>query len=56
MNLPNILSLFRILLVPVLVAVLLTKFEGKEFVGLGVFLLASLTDFLDGFMARRSAR
>lgn len=52
-NLPNLLSLFRILLVPVLVAVLLTKFEGREFVGLGVFLLASLTDFLDGFLARR---
>lgn len=53
LNLPNLLSLFRILLVPVLVAVLLTKFEGKEFVGLGVFLLASFTDFLDGFIARR---
>ncbi len=52
-NLPNILSLVRILLVPLLVAVLLTKFEGKEFVGLGVFLVASLTDFLDGFIARR---
>ena len=52
-NLPNLLSMFRILLVPVLVAVLLTKFDGKEFVGLAVFLLASLTDFLDGFIARR---
>ncbi len=38
---------------PLLVVVLLTKFEGKEFVGLGVFLLAALTDFLDGFIARR---
>ena len=53
LNLPNILSLVRILLVPLLVAVLLTKFEGKEFVGLAVFLVASLTDFLDGFIARR---
>ena len=33
--------------------VLLTKFHGKEFVGLGVFLFAALTDFLDGFIARR---
>ncbi len=52
-NLPNLLSVIRILLVPLLVVVLLTKFDGKEFVGLAVFLLASLTDFLDGFIARR---
>ncbi len=53
LTLANTLTLFRILLVPLLVVVLLTKFEGKEMVGLGVFLLASLTDFLDGFLARR---
>lgn len=53
LNLPNILTLLRILLVPVLVAVLLTEFEGKEFVGLAVFLLAALTDLLDGIIARR---
>ena len=52
-NLPNVLTCLRILLVPILVAVLLTKFEGKELVGLGVFLIAALTDFLDGFIARR---
>ena len=38
-----------------MVAILLTKFEGKEFVGLAVFLIASLTDFLDGFIAREFA-
>ena len=52
-SLPNVLTLLRILLVPLLVVVLLTKFEGKDLVGLGVFLLASLTDFLDGYIARR---
>ena len=52
-NLPNILTTIRILLVPILVVVLLTKFDGKEFVGLGLFLLASLTDLLDGYLARR---
>ena len=52
-NVPNLLSTLRILLVPPLVVVLLTKFEGKEFVGLGLFLLAALMDFLDGFLARR---
>lgn len=54
-HLPNLLSLFRILLVPLLVVVLLTKFENKEFIGLALFLLAAATDFLDGFIARRHA-
>ena len=59
-NLPNVLSMSRILLVPLLMVVLLTKFEGRdivgldnEFIGLIVFLIAALTDFLDGFFARR---
>ncbi len=52
-NLPNILTSIRILLVPILVVALLTKFDGREFVGLGLFLLAALTDFLDGYFARR---
>ena len=53
LNLPNILTFLRILLVPILVVVLLTKFDGKELVGLAVFLVAAFTDFLDGFIARR---
>src|SRR5437660_8282912 len=52
-NLPNSLTLFRIFLVPFLVVVLLTKFSGSEFVGLGIFLVAAITDFFDGFFARR---
>lgn len=54
LNLPNLLSIFRILMVPLLVVVLLTKFPEKEFVGLGLFLVAAATDFLDGFLARRN--
>ena len=53
LNTPNRLSILRILLVPVLVAVLLTKGENWEYIGLAVFLLASLTDVLDGYIARR---
>src|SRR4029077_18359260 len=53
LNLPNLLSIFRILLVPALVVVLLTKFEGKEWWGLGLFLLAAVMDFFDGYLARR---
>src|SRR5687768_12255926 len=52
-NLPNALTLFRIFLVPVLVVVLLTRFDGREFVGLAIFLVAAITDFFDGWIARR---
>lgn len=52
-NVPNVLSMCRILLAPLLVVILLTKFEGKEVVGLAVFLIAAFTDFLDGYLARR---
>lgn len=52
-NLPNVLSCIRILLVPILVAALLTEFDGKEFVGLALFLVAAATDLLDGWVARR---
>jgi CDP-diacylglycerol---glycerol-3-phosphate 3-phosphatidyltransferase len=60
MNLPNSLTVVRIFLVPLLVVVLLTEFEGrhvfgvaKEVVGAGIFALASATDWLDGYLARR---
>jgi CDP-diacylglycerol--glycerol-3-phosphate 3-phosphatidyltransferase len=55
-NLPNLLTVGRILLVPILVTVLFTKVEGKEWLGLGLFLAAALTDFLDGWLARRWGR
>lgn len=55
LNTPNLLSLLRILLVPLLVVVLLTKFDNKEVIALAVFWLAALTDFLDGYIARRQA-
>jgi CDP-diacylglycerol--glycerol-3-phosphate 3-phosphatidyltransferase len=52
-NLPNALTLLRIFMVPFLVVVLLTKFTGREFVGLAIFLVAAVTDFFDGWLARR---
>jgi CDP-diacylglycerol--glycerol-3-phosphate 3-phosphatidyltransferase len=52
-NLPNSLTLFRIFLVPFLVVVLLTKFSGREYAGLAIFLVAAITDFFDGYIARR---
>ena len=60
MNLPNAITLGRIFLVPLLVVVLLTKFDGwqlfgvsKEILGALIFAIASLTDWLDGYVARR---
>jgi len=60
MNLPNALTISRIFLVPLLVVVLLTNFEGRnigglptELVGAAIFGLASITDWLDGYLARR---
>jgi CDP-diacylglycerol--glycerol-3-phosphate 3-phosphatidyltransferase len=52
-TLPNLLTVFRILLVPVLVAVLLQKVPGGDAVAAAVFALASLTDAVDGWLARR---
>ncbi|MEW6380503.1 MAG: CDP-diacylglycerol--glycerol-3-phosphate 3-phosphatidyltransferase [bacterium] len=52
MTLPNKLSIARIFLVPVLVTVLLTRFS--NLLALSIFLLASLTDWLDGYIARKS--
>ena len=60
MNLPNALTITRIFLVPLLVVVLLTKFEGQALLGIptpivgaAIFGLASVTDWLDGYLARR---
>ena len=60
MNLPNTLTVARIFLGPLLVVVLLTKFEAelifgvpKEVVGAAIFGLAAFTDWLDGYLARR---
>jgi CDP-diacylglycerol--glycerol-3-phosphate 3-phosphatidyltransferase len=50
-NIPNALTLLRIFLVPLLVVMLLTR--AKEYLALLVFLVAALTDWLDGYWARR---
>ena len=52
-NIPNILSSIRILLVPVFVAVFLSGGENCQLWAAAIFLAASLTDFLDGYLARR---
>lgn len=53
MNLPNKLTLARILLVPFFVAALLIDFPLNNLVALLIFIAASLTDMLDGKIARK---
>ena len=53
MNLPNKLTMLRIILTPVFLAVLYWGFPGADYVALAIFIVASLTDLLDGKIARK---
>ncbi len=53
MNLANRLTLFRILLVPIFLVFLVTEGPSMRLYAFIVFALASATDFLDGFIARK---
>lgn len=52
MNTANKITLFRVLLIPVFLIVLYLDFPGRTWVALGVFIVACLSDFLDGYIAR----
>src|SRR6266513_652401 len=52
LNLPNVLTVVRIMLVPALVVALLGNTPGGDVLAAVVFALASLTDFMDGYLAR----
>lgn len=54
MSLPNSLTLLRIFFVPLLVALLLTKGANLDLWAVAVFLVAAVTDLLDGYFARRN--
>jgi len=54
MNLPNKLTIIRIILIPFFVFFLLTGFvPGSKWIALAVFIVASLTDLADGKIARK---
>ena len=53
MNLPNKLTLLRIILIPVFMVVLYWGFPGATYAALAIFIIASLTDMLDGKIARK---
>ncbi|MCI8368866.1 MAG: CDP-diacylglycerol--glycerol-3-phosphate 3-phosphatidyltransferase [Clostridia bacterium] len=53
MNLPNKLTIARVVMIPVFLLFFYLNFAGHYFAALGVFAVASFTDFLDGFLARK---
>ena len=53
MNIPNILTSMRVALIPVLVVVYLMPVPGHYWMACGIFALASITDWLDGYLARK---
>lgn len=53
MNLPNRITLARIILLPVFLAVGIIIFPYSNFVAAGLFILLAVTDFLDGHLARK---
>lgn len=52
---PNVISIFRILLAPVLVVLVLSRSDSAAAVAAAVFVFGALTDGLDGYLARRYA-
>ncbi len=53
MNIPNQLTLLRILLIPVFVLVFYLPYEWNNLVACVIFTLAGITDVLDGYLARK---
>lgn len=52
MNIANKLTMLRVFLIPVFLIVLYWGFPYSQYAALGIFILASLTDLLDGYLAR----
>ena len=53
MNLPNKLTIARVVMIPRCILFFYLQFKGHYFVALAVFAIASFTDFLDGYIARK---
>lgn len=53
MNLANLITLFRILLVPFFVVILLAEMHNKEIIAGAIYVVAAVSDSLDGYIARK---
>jgi nicotinamide-nucleotide amidase len=56
MNVPNALTISRLVAIPVLMGLLLISFPGHDQIAAALFIVFSLTDTVDGQLARRSGR
>lgn len=54
MNLPNKLTVLRVIMIPFFVMFLLSDITGAKWIALTIFCVASFTDFLDGYIARKN--
>lgn len=53
MNLPNSLTMLRIILIPLFVIIISVKVPNGDYIAAGIFVVAALTDSLDGYLARK---
>ncbi len=53
MNTPNKLTVIRMILVPVFMVLMMFENKACQYCGLTVFIIASVTDWLDGYIARK---
>lgn len=53
MNLPNKMTIFRILMIPVFIVLFFVEFEGHTLAAALVYVVACFTDFFDGYIARK---
>lgn len=53
-NIPNILTVIRMLMIPILIALFFIEFEGHRLAAALVYFFACLTDFFDGYLARKN--
>ncbi|MEG0180517.1 MAG: CDP-diacylglycerol--glycerol-3-phosphate 3-phosphatidyltransferase [Peptostreptococcaceae bacterium] len=53
MNLPNKLTLFRIFLIPIFIIVMMLNLQNKFLIACMIFIIASVTDAMDGHIARK---
>jgi len=53
MNIPNLLTVLRVLLIPIFILLFYLPFHWSYLAASAVFTIAAVTDWLDGYLARR---